>query len=161
MDAKNIKKVKVGLTDIVEIVYGNNVVWKHKLENIALGKVISASSISSSYRPAYLIDGIKKDDTKRWISTSSDSNPQIVFNLGSKYKISEIRIYSGAQKGTSGYITSVSITANGSLIVNDKSVNKYETIYILKQSCKTDKLYFNFAKGFNRIYEIEIYGEAI
>lgn len=139
------------------------VLWQQKPENIALGKKVYTSLTSTGYKSEYLVDGIKDDDSKRWISVSNGRPAYVTMELGAVYRITEIRIYSGAENGTSGFIPYVLINTDNSVestIVEDRNIKQYESIYMVKQPCETDKIYFNFRAGFNRIYEIEVYGEA-
>lgn len=158
------KAVKYTSADIVKIISGGVVLWQQKLENIALGKKVRTTLTSYGYGPEYVVDGIKDDDTKQWISASNSRPARLIIELGAVYRITEIRIYSGAQNGTTGFIPYVSINTENSVestIVEDGDVNQYESIYMIKQPCETDKIHFNFRAGFNRIYEIEIYGEYL
>lgn len=95
---------------------------------------------------------------------SNGRSAYVTMELGAVYRIIEIRIYSGSQNGTTGFIPYVLINTDNSLestIVEDRNINQYESIYMIKQPCETDKLFFNFRAGFNRIYEIEVYGEYL
>lgn len=78
-------------------------------KNIALNKLVRASSINNDNFPSGVVDGDKTSDFKRWVSTQDDNNVWLCIDLGGMHIVDEIRIYSGYQSGSQSFISSVKI----------------------------------------------------
>lgn len=90
-----------------------------------------------------------------------------IIHLDAIYRIQEIIIYSGYKNGTEGFLPKVNVTIN-EFFLNSYDVNEYKAIIrpendIANQGYypDSDRVDFNFPKGINKIYEIEIYGEYL
>eukprot|EP00121_Abeoforma_whisleri_P008589 Awhi_evm1s7883 len=56
--------------------------------NLALGKYVTSSSLSSSYPPSRLVDGI----INNFMHTANEANPWVEIDLGAEYHIGDIII---------------------------------------------------------------------
>ena len=75
------------------------------LENIALNKTADASSVSSTaYSASKAVDG---NAATQWRSSNSDTNPQLIIDLGNFYKLSNIKL-SWSTTYATGYLIEAS-----------------------------------------------------
>ena len=126
-----------------------------------MGKKVDAFTTYGNTKPEYVVDGIKDDDSKRWISTAN-GNAGVIIDLGGLYKVESVVIYSGENNGTSKFVTSVSVECMEGYYGKTESINSYRYVYYLKGKPEVSNLWIWFTSNTtNRIYEIEVYGERV
>lgn len=143
------------------------IVWDGNYRNLALEGTATASSENKTTENASLaIDGDTTSAGSRWISASTDTNIWLEVNLGKSCKIDKIDVYTGNR-----YPDVVSIVSTYTLQVNKDGVwvdivavtgnTEYHRSHTLTATI-TDKVRMIFPNqtGYQRIYELEIYGEG-
>lgn len=119
---------------------------------------VTASTTMSGTSVSRLFDGIKYNDTNRWVSLASDNNPKLTITLDKPYTISQIIIHNGHGSGTNNFVQDVEIIIDG--INQGKFIGDKTPIDInLVNEMKGRVIELKFPAGYNRIYEIEIYGK--
>lgn len=122
------------------------------------GIKVTASTTMNGTSVSNLFNGIKNNDTNRWVSTENDKNPKLTITLDKPYAVSQILIYNGHSKGTSNFVQDVEIIIDG--INQGKFIGNKTPIDInLANEITGRVIELKFPAGYNRIYEIEIYGK--
>ena len=155
---KEIKNIKINGDQIDKVIKGVKDMGQSERKNLALGLPVSETSHiedgGGKFFSSHTTDGDR--EWTRWISTHGDTAPKLEIILKQVSEVDEIRVYSGNNRGTISFIKEINIFVDDRLIVSDKDVNKYESIYKISESGK--KFTFTFPPGVNRIYQLEIYG---
>lgn len=154
------KAIKHASDNIVKILSGGVLLWK-KRENMVLVKSVYAIPTYGNTKPEYLVDGIKDDDSKRWIS-AIDGNVMISLDFDKSYAIEEIVIYSGENKGTSKFIGRITIEFLGTDFSYTGNVTSYKHVCSFDKKHETKSLYIWLPSNtMSRVYEIEVYGDPV
>lgn len=122
------------------------------------GIKVTASTTLTGTSVSRLFDGIKYNDTNRWVSTQSDKNPKLTITLDKPYAMSQMLIYNGHAKGTNNFVEDVEIIIDG---INQGTFigNKTPININFANEITGRVIELKFPAGYNRIYEIEIYGK--
>jgi hypothetical protein len=139
---------------------------KIELQNVALNKNVSVSSVYSDYTGDRAVDGNNTDVTSRWVSGSvTESSPQwIEINLGNNYSIKGISFWTGGIGYNQPNNDFEFQYWNGSAwqTIFSETGNTEPICFKLFQPVNVSKVRLYITKVDNslvRIFELEVYGE--
>lgn len=151
-------------------------------ENVAVGSNVETNAnLRSGYPASHAVDGIKDDNSSRWMPPNDDINPQwLVITLSETCDLVQARVYTGAvsssqSDGYSSEIDSfklqkyngsgdISVDANWTDISGaEVSGNtQWEVIFNFSTPVTTDKVRLVVPQaGTIRVFEVELYREKL